>query len=106
MYLIATKRDIVYVVSLISIYMESPKDSHWQARKIILRYVSGTRNHGIFYSRSNEFKLIGHTYSDCARRTDDRKSTFGYVFYFVIGVVSWAQRNNQLSLFHLLKQSM
>ena len=30
MYLTATRRDIMYGVSLISRFMESPKDSHWK----------------------------------------------------------------------------
>ena len=30
MYLTATRPDIMYGVSLISIFMESPKDSHWK----------------------------------------------------------------------------
>ena len=35
MYLIATRPTIMYGVSLISIFMESPKDSHWQEGKRI-----------------------------------------------------------------------
>ena len=41
--------DIMYGVSLISRFMDSPKDSHWQAGKRILRYVSGTKDLGIMY---------------------------------------------------------
>ena len=52
MYLTATRTDIMYGVSLISRFMESPKDSHWQAGKRILRYVSGTKYLGIMYSTS------------------------------------------------------
>ena len=52
MYLIVTRPDIMYGVSLISIFMEAPKDSHWQAGKIILRYVSGTIDLGIMHSTS------------------------------------------------------
>ena len=42
MYLIVTRLDIMYVVILISRFIESPKDSHWQVRKIIMRYIVGT----------------------------------------------------------------
>ena len=52
MYLTATTPDIMYRVSLISRFMESPKDSHWLAGKRILRYVSGTKYLGIMYSTS------------------------------------------------------
>jgi hypothetical protein len=74
MYLIAIRPDIMYEVSLISRFMEAPKDSNWKVGKKILRYVSGTKNFGIEYSGSNEFKLIGYINNDCAKSIDDRKS--------------------------------
>ena len=43
MYLTTTRPDIMYGVCMISRFMDSPKDSHWQAGKIILRYVSGRK---------------------------------------------------------------
>ena len=52
MYLTVTIPDIMYGVSLISRFKESPKDSHWQVGKRILRYVSGTKDLGIMYSTS------------------------------------------------------
>ena len=64
MYLIETRPNIMYGVSLMSRFMESPKYAHWQAGKIILRYVSGTKYLGIMYSISENFKLIGYTDSD------------------------------------------
>ena len=88
MYLTATKPDIMYGVSLISRFMESPKDSHWQAGKRILRYVSGTKDLGIMYSTLENFKLIGYTKNNNGGKADDIKSTSGYTFHFGIGVVS------------------
>ena len=52
MYLTATRTYIMYGASLISIFMESPKDSHQQEGKIILRYVCGTKDLGIMYLTS------------------------------------------------------
>jgi hypothetical protein len=43
MYLTATRPDIMYVVSLISRYMESPTEMHLLAAKRILRYLQGTK---------------------------------------------------------------
>ena len=37
MYLIATRLDTMHAVSLISRFMEMPKEAHWQAAKRILR---------------------------------------------------------------------
>ena len=89
MYLTTTRPDIMYGVSLISRFMESPKDSHWQAGKIILRYVSGTKDIGIMYSTSENLKLIGYTDSNNGDNIYDRKSTSRYTFHFGTGVVSW-----------------
>jgi hypothetical protein len=96
MYLTSTRPEIMFVVSLISRFMESPKVSHWQTGKIILKYVSGTRNYGILYSRSSDFKLIGYTDSDCVGSIDDRKSTSDYVFHFGSSVVSWASKKQPI----------
>ena len=103
MYLTATRPDIMYGVSLISRFMESPKDSHWQAGKRILRYVSGTRDLGIMYSTSENFKLIGYTDSDNVSNIDDRKNTSGYTFYFGKGVVSWASKKQPIVTLSLAK---
>ena len=96
MYLTATRPDIMYGVILISRFMESPKYSHWQAGKINLRYVSGTKDLGIMYSTSEKFKLIRYTDNDNGGSTDDRKSTSGYTFHFGIGVVSWASKKQPI----------
>ena len=48
MYLTTTRPDIMHAVSLISRFMERPKDAHWQAAKRILRYVKGTKKYGIY----------------------------------------------------------
>ena len=58
MYLTVTRLDIMYGMSLISRFMETPKESHWKAGKRILRYVNGTKYFGIVYSTSEDFKVI------------------------------------------------
>lgn len=65
MYLTATRPSILYAVSLVSRFMEKPKETHWQATKRILRYVNGTKEYGILYTVTNDFRLVGYTYSDC-----------------------------------------
>ena len=47
MYLTATRPDIMFAISLISRFMETPKSTHWQAGNRILRYVVGTNEFGI-----------------------------------------------------------
>ena len=75
MYLTATRPNSMYVVSLISRFMETPKETQWQAPKIILRYVNGTKEYGVLYSSTDNFKLIGYIDIEWARSVNDRKST-------------------------------
>ena len=76
-YLTMTRTDIMYAVIMISRFMESPKFSHWKACKIILTYVSGTKNLGIMYSTLEIFNLVGYIDSDNGGNENDRKSTYG-----------------------------
>jgi len=92
MYLTATRPDIMYSVSLISRYMESPTEMHLLAAKRILRYLQGTKDFGLFYKRGEKSNLIGFTNSDYAGDQDDRRSSSGYVFMLGIGVVSWSSK--------------
>jgi hypothetical protein len=96
MYLTTTRPDIMYGVSLISRFMEVPKESHWKVGKIIMIYVNGTRDFGIMYSTSEYFKLIGYTESNCGGIIDDRKSTSRYTFHFGTCIVSWASRKQPI----------
>ena len=49
MYLTATRPDLMYVVCLISRFMSNPTELHMQAAKMVLRYLKGTVNLGVFY---------------------------------------------------------
>ena len=96
MYLTATRPDIMYVVSLISRFMEAPKASHWQVGKRILRYIARTTEYGILYSSKSKFKLLGFTNSHFAGSEDDRKSTSGYVFNLGSGAVAWSSKKQPI----------
>jgi hypothetical protein len=50
MYFTTTRPDIMFVVSLISRFMETPKSTHWKEGKMILRYVAGTTYYGVMYT--------------------------------------------------------
>ncbi|KAE8666712.1 Ubiquitin carboxyl-terminal hydrolase family protein [Hibiscus syriacus] len=100
MYLTSTRPDLMYSVSLISRYVESPTEMHWQTTKRILRYVRGTVDLGILYKKQGNKELMAYTDSDYARDIDDRKSTSRYVFKLSSGVVAWSSKKQ--SVFTLL----
>jgi hypothetical protein len=90
LYLTTTRPDIMYAASLVSRFMESPKDSHWKMLKRILRYVVGTLNFGLWYTKYDSNQLSGYTESDFAGNLDDRKSTSGHAFHLGSNLISWA----------------
>lgn len=97
MYVTATRPDIMYSVSLISRYMESPIEMHLLAAKRILRYLQGTKDFGMFYKKGKKLELFGFSDSDYAGDQDDRRSTSGYAFLLGTGVVSWSSKKQQIA---------
>ncbi|KAM7520343.1 hypothetical protein LguiB_019305 [Lonicera macranthoides] len=96
MYLTTTRPDIMHAVSLISRYMESPKEMHLLAAKRIFRYLEGTKEFGIFYKKGEKTDLFGFTDSDYAGDQDDRKSTSGYIFMLGSGAISWSSKKQAI----------
>jgi len=96
LYMTATRPDIMFSVSLISIYMSKPTEMHLQAAKRILRYLKGTTSYGIFYKKGGEENLLAFTYSDYAGDEDDCKSTFGYVFLLSSEAMSWMSKKQPI----------
>ena len=97
MYLIATRSDIMYAMSLVSRFMETPKETHCKTAKMILRYVNRTKEYDILYAAKNDFKLVSYTNSDWVGSVNDRKSMSGYVFHLGSGAVSWASKKQPIS---------
>ncbi|XP_019433125.1 PREDICTED: uncharacterized protein LOC109340021 [Lupinus angustifolius] len=96
MHLTATRPDIMYVVCLISRYMERATELHLRIAKRVLRYLKGTTDFGIFYKKNGSLVLTGFTNSDYARDLDDRQSTSGQVFIIGSTAVSWASKKQQV----------
>ena len=59
--------------SLVSRFMEEPINSHWKTLKRILLYAQGTLSRGLFYSRTEDYKLVGYSDSDWCGGIDDQK---------------------------------
>ena len=76
----ATRPDIAFAVGYLSRFMENPQEDHWIAVKRILRYLQGTKKHGICYKPSGKIDFCGYSDADWAGDLADRKSTSGYTF--------------------------
>ena len=79
--------------------MQTPRESHWKAAKIVLNYVRGTVQFGIHYNAEASPLLVGFTDSDWAGDLDDRKFTAGYVFTLGSGPITWVcKKQSAISL--------
>ena len=63
-YLVHTRPDLAFAVGYVSRFMEEPHEEHIGAVKQILRYVAGTMNKGLFYSKKKGEKPLLTGYSD------------------------------------------
>eukprot|EP00253_Pinus_taeda_P029512 PITA_29512 len=57
MYLVNTRLDICYAINILSQFMVEPKRAHCAEAKHVLRYIRGTVEHGLMYTRGNDIRL-------------------------------------------------
>ncbi|XP_028959409.1 secreted RxLR effector protein 161-like [Malus domestica] len=95
-YLTCIRLDILYVVELVSHYMENPTTTHLKTTKRILRYLKGTVNFGLFYSSSSNYKLVGYSDSDWTGDSDDRKIIIGFVFFMGDIAFTWMSKKQPI----------
>ncbi|KAJ9565079.1 hypothetical protein OSB04_001045 [Centaurea solstitialis] len=69
-----------------------PKESHMTAVKRIFRYLKGTPNLGLWYSKDSGFDLTAYSDSDFSRCKIDRKSTTGGCHLLGGKLVSWTSK--------------
>uniref|UniRef100_A0A2N9J6C2 CCHC-type domain-containing protein n=1 Tax=Fagus sylvatica TaxID=28930 RepID=A0A2N9J6C2_FAGSY len=74
--MVCTRPDLAHAVSTVSRYMANPGREHWNAVKWIFRYLKGTVEHGILFSRQpGTNSVVGYVDADYAGEVDDRRST-------------------------------
>jgi len=88
LYLTATWPDIQFAVCLCARYQASPRESHHQAVKHILRYLKYTPELGLWYSSGSSLFLRGFSDSDFAGCRVERKSTSGTCQFLGSSLVS------------------
>ncbi|CAK5267338.1 unnamed protein product [Mycena citricolor] len=99
-----TRPDISYAVGVLARFNSNPGEEHWKAVKHLLRYIQGTLDFRITYSKSSptlydpathihpDNLFTTFTDADHARDKDSMKSTGGYVIMMAGGPVSWRSK--------------
>ncbi|GJS85643.1 hypothetical protein Tco_0752184 [Tanacetum coccineum] len=75
MYLTSSRPDLIYAVCLCARYQAKPTKKNLQAMKWIFRYLKGTINMGLWYSKDNDMSLTAYADADHAGCQDTRRST-------------------------------
>jgi hypothetical protein len=99
LYLTASRPDIVFAVGLCARFQTSPRESHLTAVKRIFRYLVGTTNLGLWYSKDSIFDLIAYCDFDYAGDKIERKSTSGACQFLGKALISWScRKQNTIAL--------
>ncbi|KAA6409398.1 MAG: hypothetical protein FRX48_06951 [Lasallia pustulata] len=90
--MLQTQPDIAYAVSKLSQYSSKPNEKHLQALKLILWYLSGTKDLGLTFNGKGKVEITGWTNSSWGCNIDNGKSISGYIFQLYGGSVSWSSQ--------------
>jgi len=101
MYLaVMTRGDCAFAVNQCARFLSNPGPTHIAAAKRILRYVAGTADQGLVYSRSADSNMANVlTASADADHggADDRRSVSGWVVMLNGAMVSWASKRQPVT---------
>lgn len=96
MYLmLGTRPDLCFAVNYFCRYQNNFNDELWFQLKNVLRYLRGTVNFGLVYTRQcqlDQFKLTCFVDSDWAGDKADRKSVSGFLYKFNEDIICWSTR--------------
>ncbi|XP_059639553.1 secreted RxLR effector protein 161-like [Cornus florida] len=84
-----TRPDIIFSVNLLARYSSASTRRHWNGIKHILRYLRGTTDMGLFYSKAPNSPLIGYADADYLFDPHKAYSQIGYVFICGGNAISW-----------------
>ena len=99
LYLTVSRPNIAFSIGVCSRFQSNPKVSHLNTVKRIIKYVGGTCDYGLFYSKESYLSLANFSDSDWAGNADNRKSITGGCFYVGANLVAWmSKRQTSVSL--------
>ena len=84
-----TRPDIAFSVNLLARHSSTPTLRHWNDVKHLLRYLCGTSDIGLFYSKVPKPELLGYTNAGYLSDTYKARSQLGYVFTCGDTAISW-----------------
>jgi hypothetical protein len=92
----STRPDIAFAVNLLARHSAKPTKRHWVGVKTVLRYLNGTRDFGLFYSRNQDPILLGYTDAGYLSDPHNGRSQTGFVFLQGGTAISWKSSKQTL----------
>nr|GFB35003.1 uncharacterized mitochondrial protein AtMg00810-like [Tanacetum cinerariifolium] len=92
MYLTSSRPDIVHATCLCARYQAKPTEKHLKEVRRIVRYLRGTVNTGLWYTKDSGFELTGFSDADYAGCKDTFKSTSGGAQFLGEKLVRWSSK--------------
>jgi len=89
-----TRPNLAFVANVLSRFNANPGRIHWKAAKHALRYLIGTTNLGITYSKSGK-PLHAYVDADWEGNIDNRRSCIGLVLVLAEGPISWKSKQQK-----------
>jgi hypothetical protein len=85
----STRPDIVFAVNLRARHSAKPTKRHCVGVKTVLRYLNGTRDFRLFYSRNQDPILLGYIDAGYLLDPHNGRSQIGFVFLQGGTTISW-----------------
>ncbi|XP_061366464.1 secreted RxLR effector protein 161-like [Gastrolobium bilobum] len=95
-YLTVTRPDISFAVSVVSQFLNSPCQEHWNVVIHILKYIKTSPRKGLEYEDKCHVKVVGYFDVDWASCPTDRRSTSGYCVFVGGKLVSWKTKKQNV----------
>ncbi|GKF25381.1 hypothetical protein Tco_0081275 [Tanacetum coccineum] len=95
MYLTASRPDLTFAVCMCTRYQAKPTEKHLHAVKRIFKYLRGTVNRELWYSKDSSIALTAYTDVDHAGCQDTRRSTSGSMQLLEDRLVSWSSKRQK-----------
>ncbi|KAH7843176.1 hypothetical protein Vadar_013578 [Vaccinium darrowii] len=90
-YLTLTRPELSFAVNSVCQHMHMPLECHFTAVKRILRYIKGTLDQGLLFSKG-ALSLAAFSDADWAGSSVDRRSTGGYCVFLGQNLISWSAK--------------
>ena len=91
-----TRPDIAFAVNLLPRYHAAPTRRHWVGLKTILRYLQGTQDLGLWYSRKGVSAMVGYVDAGYMSDPHNARSHAGFVFLYGGTSISWRSMKQTL----------